>query len=426
MRGALRLVIAVMLTLAGVPGRAADLIGHGGPVRSMALAGNGGELLTASFDSTVIRWSLARSVALEVLRFHEGAVNAVVTLPDGRFASAGEDARIALWTPGAATPVRVFTGHSGPVAVLAVSPDGSMLASGAWDGTARLWTLDSGAVHTADHKANVNGLGFLPDGRLATAAYDGTLRILSPQGTMLKMIALGAPLSSLLVAPGGEIVVAGADGKLRFVGFDGQARGEIAVSETPLSSIALSRDGRLLAAAGFKGTLAIIDREARQTLRKLEGPAFPVWSLGFSADGRELLTGGANRAVRRWVVATGEPVSPVEAAAGDGVPAALRSHPGAEVFKACSACHTLTPDDGNRAGPTLAKLYGRKIATAPGYDFSPALKKLDIVWTEETVQKLFEIGPMAYTPGTKMPEQKILNAEDRQALAAFLAAVQGR
>ena len=89
-------------------------------------------------------------------------------------------------------------------------------------------------------------------------------------------------------------------------------------------------------------------------------------------------------------------------------------------FRACVACHTLSRDDGNRAGPTLAGIFGRKIASLPEYNFSPALKKLDIVWTPETVSKLFEVGPMAYTPGTKMPEQTIGSAEDRAALVNFL------
>jgi cytochrome c len=35
------------------------------------------------------------------------------------------------------------------------------------------------------------------------------------------------------------------------------------------------------------------------------------------------------------------------------------------------------------------------------------------------VSKLFEIGPAAYTPGTKMPEQKV-GARDRAALVRFL------
>jgi cytochrome c len=81
----------------------------------------------------------------------------------------------------------------------------------------------------------------------------------------------------------------------------------------------------------------------------------------------------------------------------------------------------LSPDEGNRAGPTLAGIFGRKIATLPGYNFSEPLKHLDIVWTPETVSKLFEVGPAAYTPGTKMPQQIIGSAEDRKALVDFLA-----
>ena len=46
---------------------------------------------------------------------------------------------------------------------------------------------------------------------------------------------------------------------------------------------------------------------------------------------------------------------------------------------------------------------------------------MDIVWTPETVAKLFEVGPAAYTPGTKMPEQRIGSPQDREALVAFLA-----
>ena len=50
----------------------------------------------------------------------------------------------------------------------------------------------------------------------------------------------------------------------------------------------------------------------------------------------------------------------------------------------------------------------------------PALRGMDIVWNAETISRLFEIGPNAYTPGTKMPEQIIGDAEDRAALMRFL------
>ena len=114
------------------------------------------------------------------------------------------------------------------------------------------------------------------------------------------------------------------------------------------------------------------------------------------------------------VVVAGTPSDPLAAYAGDH---------GAEVFRACVACHTLSPDEGNKAGPTLAGIFGRRIATLPDYNFSPALKKLNIIWSPETVSKLFEVGPATYTPGTKMPEQTIGSADDRKALVDFLGKV---
>ena len=65
-------------------------------------------------------------------------------------------------------------------------------------------------------------------------------------------------------------------------------------------------------------------------------------------------------------------------------------------------------------------IFGRRTATLAGWNFSEALKRLDIVWTPETMAKLFEIGRATYTPGTKMPEQRIGAPEDRDALVKFL------
>jgi cytochrome c len=100
--------------------------------------------------------------------------------------------------------------------------------------------------------------------------------------------------------------------------------------------------------------------------------------------------------------------------------AEFKGERGAELFQACAACHTLTPDGGNRAGPTLHGVFGRRIATAAGYNYSEGLRRLDIVWTADTIAKLFEVGPAQYTPGTKMPEQHITDAHDREALVRFL------
>jgi cytochrome c len=93
------------------------------------------------------------------------------------------------------------------------------------------------------------------------------------------------------------------------------------------------------------------------------------------------------------------------------------------VFRACVACHGLTPRDTNLAGPTLNGIMGRRIASQPGYAYSAPFAKLDIIWTPETIARLFEVGPAKFTPGTKMPEQRITDPDDRRALVDWLARV---
>src|ERR1041384_4932775 len=78
----------------------AQLRGHGGPVRALAISPDGEEALSGGFDTSAIRWSLVRDAAEQVMRFHEGPVNAVAIMPDGRLLTAGEDRRIAIWRRG--------------------------------------------------------------------------------------------------------------------------------------------------------------------------------------------------------------------------------------------------------------------------------------------------------------------------------------
>jgi cytochrome c len=442
-----RIAFAFIVLLLAGPAEA-QLRGHGGPVRALAVSADGTTAVSGSFDSSAIRWSLSRNAALQVLRFHESAVNAVALAPDGRIVTGGEDGRIAVWQPGLPTPTKVFEGHTAPIVGLAVSPDGKTLASASWDRTVRLWPLaeKDGARSDAKpdstfaertpageprvlegHRQNVNGVAFAPDGRtLVSAGYDLTVRIWPLTNSSPTIVTLPTPLNSVAVARDGEIVAGGADGRVFFLSPAGETRGEIETGGTPIIAVTISGDDAHIAAAGIRGSVAIIDRRARTLARTLVGPGLPVWSVAFLPDNRTLLTGGTDRMIRRWDAATGDHIGQVAMAGADDPLAAYGDDRGAQVFRACVACHTLAPDEGNRAGPTLAGIFGRRIATLPGYNFSPALKKLAIVWTPETVSKLFENGPMTYTPGTKMPEQKIGSAEDRAALVWFLEKVTGK
>lgn len=419
----IRAVAFVALLISTLQIAQAQLMGHGGPVRAIAVSADGKTVLSGSFDTAAIRWSLATESAEEVFRFHSDAVNAVAFLKDGRMATAGADGRIAIWTRGRQQPDEVLEGHRAPIAALAVSPDGSLLASASWDRTVRLWSLADGTQRVLEgHSQNVNGVAFTPDGKsVVSVGYDLTLRIWRLSEAVPEIVALPSPLNTVVVMPDGEIAAGAADGKLRMLSPEGIANGEVQATSTPIVALAKSGDGTLVAAAGIGGTVAIVDRKARSLLRVLAGSGLPVWTVAFLPDGQTLLAGGADGKIRRWNVLTGEPIgSSLPGGPADPLAAYAGDH-GAEMFRACVACHTLSDKEPPRAGPTLAGLYGRRIASLPGYRFSDALKTMDIVWAPETVAKLFEVGPAAYTPGTKMPEQRIGSTEDRRALTDFLA-----
>ncbi len=416
-------LLALALTLIAPALAQGELRGHGGPVRAIAVTPDGTRAISGSFDQSAIVWALERGVALGVLRVHEGAVNAVAALPDGRFATAGEEGGIAIWrADDFATPAALMKPHTAPVSALAMSPDGRTLASASWDSTLALTPLAGGAPRRFEgHQGNVNGVAFTHEGRtLVSAGYDATLRLWPLDGGTARLLRLPAALNALAVSRTGEIAVGGSDGSLFLLAADGTLRATIEAADAPVIALTFTPDGTRIAAASPRGAVSLFETASGKPIFTLSGPGLPVWSLAFTPDGRHLLTGGGDRLVRRWDARSGEHLGPVVIARPADVFSGLEGGRGAEVFKACAVCHTLTPDGENRAGPSLHGVMGRRIGTAPGYRYSPGFSAHDITWSRETVARLFELGPSIYTPGTKMPEQIVGSAEDRAALVEFI------
>src|SRR5262249_53920147 len=83
-----------------------------------------------------------------------------------------------------------------------------------------------------------------------------------------------------------------ADGKVYLFDADGAARGEVETGPAPVIALTISGDGRLVAAAGIRGSVAIIERASRTLARTLAGPGLPVRSLAFFPDNHTLLRAG--------------------------------------------------------------------------------------------------------------------------------------
>jgi cytochrome c len=88
------------------------------------------------------------------------------------------------------------------------------------------------------------------------------------------------------------------------------------------------------------------------------------------------------------------------------------------VFKACATCHAT--DHANRVGPGLEEIIGRKAGTVPGFSYSNAMKKSDIVWDTKILDAYLE-SPQQVVPGNRMPYAGLKNPTDRTDLVAYLA-----
>lgn len=102
-------------------------------------------------------------------------------------------------------------------------------------------------------------------------------------------------------------------------------------------------------------------------------------------------------------------------------PVAAVAKTGEEVFKKCTACHTVTPDGRNGIGPGLHNVVGRKVASAEGFVYSAAMKAKAGVWDEAALDA-YITAPAKAVPGTKMLFAGISDAAERKALIDYLAA----
>ena len=89
---------------------------------------------------------------------------------------------------------------------------------------------------------------------------------------------------------------------------------------------------------------------------------------------------------------------------------------GAEIYTRCEACHAL---EYNRTGPKHCGVVGRKSASVPGFDYSPAMKQAKLTWDEKTLDR-FLANPPKVVAGTTMTYAGVPDPQERADLIAYL------
>jgi cytochrome c len=92
---------------------------------------------------------------------------------------------------------------------------------------------------------------------------------------------------------------------------------------------------------------------------------------------------------------------------------------GKRVFAQCRSCHTIEAGAPSRVGPNLHGVFGRKIATAPNFSYSPATQGADFVWDAAQLEQWLA-NPQTFLPGNRMAFAGVRNPEQRRDVIAYL------
>jgi len=408
---------------------------HGGPVKGLAVSTNNQLMASASFDYSVVVWDLNPIKEKITLIGHDAAVNAVRFSPANDFlVSGGDDNNVLLWSLNDINreneeiqPIRLGN-HRGKIADLEFSKNGRYLLSASWDGTVGVWDLKERKKirSLVGHKGPVYSVQYSKDNKyIYSSGYDGEIKLWKAEnGEYIRpLIKNGWGISKFEIDEQRNFIAYGStDGQISINRFDkDETILNIKEDRVPILSMYYLERENMISFGNAKGRMIILDTKNWTLVRDFNAVNGPIWDNILFPDDSSLIVAGLDDFLTRWQIFDFPPKFLERPGPARRFNPIKEVSNGEKQFaRKCSVCHTLVENRKKRAGPTLYKIFGRKAGTLEDYKDSKALIDSDIIWNEESINRLFDEGPDKVTPGTKMPIQRMKKIQDRQDLVMFL------
>ena len=296
------------------------------PVWAVAISPDGKKLAAAGGDKTIRIYDPDTGKLETTLTGHTAGITSLAFFPDNnRLLSAGGDRIVKVWDVANKKVLTELKGHELPILAVSLGGDGKLAVSGAADGSTRGWDAESGKqLWSWPGKSAVCAVALRRDAKLAAVGLaNGTLTMLDVSGGTPKEVASQsahvAGVAWAAFGPDGtNLATVGGDGAVqiwtvaeigaitRLAKFDGQPKVGSASGYFPLSAVAFSPDGRLVATAGADMVVRVWDIQTKAEVRGLRAHTDWATAVAFSPDSRLLISAAADKTVRVFELAPQE------------------------------------------------------------------------------------------------------------------------
>ena len=286
------------------------------------------KIITAGADKKVKVWDAATGKELAAIDAHEGAVLAMAISPNGKvLATGGADKKVKLWNPADGKLIKEIAAHDKAVTTLWFTLDNEKIFSGSADKKVKVWDATSAKELTAiadTHEGDVLGIIVAPM-TIITGGKDNFIRLWGEDGAKMFDIEIDGGLSSMSGNPmEAALYTGGTKGMIKWWTAE-KGNGDFAESQgSAVNCMTVTADGKKLISGGADGKVKIWDTDSKKLLDTVDsGHKTGVTAIAVDPKTKVIITAGADGAVKLWDVATKKNLATVENAHKEGVNALI-------------------------------------------------------------------------------------------------------